>query len=209
MDNILSNLRTIYKTFDESLTVADSVKSLFEAAPTNSLNKAIRDVAKMLHDTEYALIGGLAIGYHTKPRGTDDVDILLLDEPQVETVQSILTRSELFKQSRKHATIHKETGVEIELLSASYLKQPETLVKDTLQNTLKIPFHSYTLNVAAAKHIVALKLERFNAQDKADIQAFIKKGVTDINNIISDDKLLQKFNLMKQEVALEAPLNPD
>ncbi len=203
MDVILNKLR---KTFEETLNTSDSVRSLFENASSSDLRKALTDVAKLLIDVDYVLIGGLAIGYHTRPRGTDDVDILLVDEDSVQNVHSILQRSGLFKKVRAHACEHKETGVEIELLSPTFIKQPETLVRSAVQNSLRVEFGSNTLNVATAKHIVALKLDRFNIHDKADIQNFIKHGITDISDLITDVNYLERFNQMKIEALQDKPL---
>lgn len=75
--------------------------------------------------------------------------------------------------------------------------------------TIKVPFNGNILNVATAKHILALKLDRFNAKDKADIQEFIKHGINDISDLISDEKYLLRFEQMKQEVADETPLEDD
>lgn len=138
MDESLNKLRKIYKkTFEESVKIADSVRKLFENAPANELNKALTDVSKLLKNINYVLIGGLAIGYHTKPRGTDDVDILLLNEEQVTIVHDILEKSGLFRKTRNHASVHKETRVEIELLSPVFIKQPENLVKSTIENSIE------------------------------------------------------------------------
>lgn len=210
MTEILNKLKKIYKnSLEETIKVADSVRKLFESSPANELNRALTDVANILKDTKYVLIGGLAIGYHTKPRGTDDVDILLLNEDQVISVHKLLENSGLFKKSRGHASIHKDTGVEIELLSPSFIKQPETLVRSTIDNSIKVKFNGFILNVATAKHILALKLDRFNAKDKADIQEFIKYGIDDIKDLISDEKYLDRFEQMKQEVKSEIPLEDD
>ncbi len=202
----LQNIRKTYTNIVESVNMADSVRSLFEAASAGELAKALTDVSKVLMNTEYTLIGGLAIGYHTRPRGTDDVDILLIDEESVDNVQDILTRSGLFKRARRHAAIHKQTGVEVEILSAPFLKQPEYLVIDTIQKCLKVNFNGSILHVATAKHLVAMKLKRFSAQDKADIQAFIKQGIDTIDDIIHEKELLDKFEHMKMEAYNDKPL---
>ena len=203
MDPILNRLR---KTFTESVQVADSVRSLFENASPSALNIALKDVAKVLADTDYALIGGLAIGYHTRPRGTDDVDILLLSEEHVLAVHDLLQKSGLFKRARAHAEIHKETGVEIELLSPSFIKQPHALVKSAIDNSIQVEFGGSVVNVATAKHILALKLDRFSSKDKADIQDFIRIGITDVSDLITDKKYLDRFEQMKYDVSQDQPL---
>lgn len=203
MDHMLNKLR---KTFTESVQVADCVRSLFESASSNDLNKALKDVAKVLVDSDYTLIGGLAIGYHTRPRGTDDVDILLLNEESVAVVHDLLQKSGLFKRARAHAEIHKETGVEIELLSPSFIKQPEDLVKSAIDNSIQVEFGDTVVNVATAKHILALKLDRFSFKDKADIQDFIRIGITDVSDLITDKKYLDRFEQMKYDVSQEKPL---
>lgn len=204
MDKQLSSLKKIYKEkFQRCITIAGSVRSLFESTDKNILKIALTDVAEVLKDTPYVLIGGLALGFHTKPRGTDDVDVLVLSDEQIQHVHMKLNQSGKFKKSREHASIHKQTGVEIELLSPQFLKQSDELVKFAINKSQKVPFGDNMLSIASADALVALKLKRFSAQDKADIQQLIKNGVSDISHIISDNLLLQKFEDMKKEVQTE------
>ena len=102
------------------------------------------------------LIGALAAGVYSEPRTTRGVDMLFLNDAEVpEQVVG-------FKRVRAHAFEHRETGVEIEVLTPEFLRLPPGLVRqifDTAQN-----------GVASAAGVIAAKLQRASLRDQGDIQ---------------------------------------
>jgi hypothetical protein len=117
---------------------------------------------------DWMLIGGLVVGYYTKPRTTMVVDVLFGSE------MSIPTTVAGFKKHRGHAFQHNATHVEIEVLSPEYLNMDKQLydeVFDTsiVENGVRIP---------SAAGLICLKLGRSSPQDLADIYAIVSKHST-------------------------------
>ncbi len=105
------------------------------------------------------LIGALAAGVHSRPRTTLDVDMLFLSEAAVpENVPG-------FKRVRAHAFEHRETGVEIEVLTPEFLQMPAILVQ-------KI-FATARDGVASAEGVIAAKLQRASRRDQGDIEEIL------------------------------------
>jgi hypothetical protein len=158
-------LRTLW----ESVKTADDVRSLFMEAAQNSLQRALREFAKLVGDeVPWALIGGLAIGYHVEPRGTDDIDILLPDEDSVEAIVRLTAGK--FKRNRSHAITHTATGVEVEMLTATFLKLDPSLVRSVLASSVV----ANGVRLADVNGLIALKLTRWALQDRADIEKLVK-----------------------------------
>ena len=53
--------------------------------------KRVRDILRMLHEAQidYAIIGGVAMGFHSIPRATQDIDVLVRRE-DIPWVQRLL-----------------------------------------------------------------------------------------------------------------------
>lgn len=109
---------------------------------------------------KWMLIGGTMIGYYVRPRMTTDVDIIFMEE---EDIPSKVTG---FKRNRAHAFTHNQTQVEVEVLTAAYLKIP----KETVNHAFKTSSISEGVRVPSVEGLVALKICRANFQDLADIE---------------------------------------
>ena len=73
---------------DDVLVLSQSMRGFGKLA-SGSIQKTLVDLAKLLGDNvAWALCGGLAVGVRAKPRGTEDVDIVIgsdavIDKPVV------------------------------------------------------------------------------------------------------------------------------
>lgn len=191
-------LSELLNDIDIAIGTADAVRSLFtESVVDNPLKKALGDVAKTLQGKKYALIGGLAVGLHARPRGTDDVDILISSEDELGGIKASMVYSGLFKTIRDHAVIHKSTHVEIEILTPEFLKQNRDITDTALGTATTVPFQGTSIPVASAKSLILLKMKRSSYKDLSDIENIIKAGVDDISDITQDAALLQKFEDIK------------
>lgn len=102
------------------------------------------------------LIGGLAMGFYTRPRETQDVDVLFLSEVAVpKTVEG-------FKRIRKDAFEERVTQVEVEVVTPNSFNPP--LPHKLAEKVLETSVVHQGLRVASAKGMMALKL--FGAGDK-------------------------------------------
>ena len=106
-------------------------------------------------DSQGVLIGGLAFSHYGKPRYTQDVDILYLSE------KDIPTEVMGFKRIRGHAFEDRKRGIEIEVLSPTFLNLSFTLVQQVFATAIV----SDGMRIASPSAIIALKLGRLSPQD--------------------------------------------
>lgn len=109
---------------------------------------------------KWMLIGGTMMGYYVRPRMTTDVDVIFMEE------EDIPQKVTGFKRSRAHAFTHNQTHVEVEVLTAEYLKIP----KETVNYAFKTSLTTEGMRVPSVEGLVALKLCRASFQDLADIE---------------------------------------
>lgn len=161
----------------------DGTRTLFESVLPNEILVALRDWSQKV--SEPVLIGGIALSYYTKPRATDDLDYLFLSD---ERIPPKVTK---FKRVRDHAFHHEKTHVEIEVLTPSFLGISEDLVKQVYA-TAKV---SDKVLVASPEGLVALKLQRGELQDYADIVALLKVLEINLNDWMDHltDEQTKKF----------------
>jgi len=142
---------------------------------------ALSDWVRNTNTDEYVLIGGTLVGYYTKPRMTQDVDVLYL------SANSIPTNVQGFKHHRDHAFEHKRTGVEIETLDSKFLKIPQSLVEQVFKTSII----KDDVRIASPEGLVALKIHRGLLQDIADIDAIVKIHDIDLTHWILDSQKLE------------------
>ena len=162
-------------------------------------NVVLRDLAQL--GGEWVLAGGLAVGYHTKPRGTQDVDIFFSDEEALATLKNHLGGS--FRQTRPHALEHKATGIEVETLTPEFLKISPQIVA----MAIKTAEDRKGVSVVSREGLVALKLQRAENKDKGDIEAIIAAGGSvDLSNYGLTKKQLKLYNELERIVKNRKPL---
>ena len=150
MDRILSETRTIY-----DVVLVSSVEAALDDWMKNCRLPGL-------------LLGGCALGLYARPRVTLDVDLLYYSEADIPV------RVEGFKKIRPHAFEHLKTGVEVEVLSPSFLKLPPEVL-DYLSST---SVQSGNVRVVSLKGLVLAKLSRASRRDQGDIEDVIKVNKT-------------------------------
>jgi predicted nucleotidyltransferase len=125
---------------------------------------------------EYALIGGVAVAFHTQPRFTKDVD-LLIREAELERVTSALKCEGYFRSSApwtfkdSNLTLHRFLKVEdldemiVDVLVAGDDRHEEIIAK-ALEAESK---GTGVVRVASKSDLIWLKRQRNSKQDQADI----------------------------------------
>jgi len=141
------------RTLVESILVPEVVRAVLDWKNNSGCDDAI-------------LIGGLALAYYTKPRYTTDADFLFLSAAQIPNEVCG------FKRHRKLAFEHKETGVEIEVLTPRSINMPVE-VAQAINNTA---VEKDGLKIASREGLIAAKLLRYSLQDRADIEELLKLG---------------------------------
>ena len=172
-----------------SLIIAGAVRSLAEgAAEGDMFIRVLRDAVAATEGRGWALIGGLAVGFRSEPRGTQDVDLMIVGE--LEEVASALIASERFKRTRPHAVEHRATGIEVEMLTHDFVGQPESLLAAAYQDRELVRVADFELPVVRLRYLIALKLKRALGRhrkamlDRADIMGLIQHhGPQDLSDL--------------------------
>jgi hypothetical protein len=176
---------------NSTISQIDAIRCLTENK--GPLGKALADLTMQAQGIRWALVGGLAASFHSVPRSTQDVDIILGSEEEIKKLTGLIG----FKMSRQHALIHRETGVEIELLTPEFLKLDPKLFELALSSIVVrdgVP-------VVGREALVALKLQRASHQDLADIQNIIKAGgPVDLAGFPLSDKQLSVYKQVESEI---------
>lgn len=169
------------KTLEDTLKIAGVVSAMSSFGPVlyrsgsangSELSFALEDFAKEVQNISWALAGGLAIGFHSRPRGTQDVGVIVENEGDIEKIEKKLTS---FKKNRSHTFEHKRTRVEVEVLTAEFLNINHSIVEKAIETSEKHNFKGNAVPVIDKAGLIALKLQRGNRQDLADIEAILQK----------------------------------
>ena len=191
----------------ESLRISDEVNGLYSTAGSMPLSSAVSDLASVMapHGIKWALCGGLALGVHARPRGTNDVDIVLKDESEVE--QFIGFASSLFKKTREHAMVHRRTGVEVECLSPQFLKINPGISSMAVDTANGSKVGNAVVPVVSREGLVAMKLCRGSDYDRGDIKSIIAfGGDVNLDGWPIDQKATDLFNSIKSELSSQHQL---
>jgi hypothetical protein len=116
-------------------------------------------------DGNWMLIGGIVVGYYTKPRTTMDVDVLYPSKAEIP--DAVIG----FKRTRPMAFQHNKTHVEIEVISPEGINLPIELYQQVYDTSIMTD----NIRVPSANGLVALKVAANRPQDVADIYAICQK----------------------------------
>jgi len=153
-----------------------------DTSPLNlprALLTAVNKLTQVLDEAgvKYALIGGLAAGYRSRPRFTQDVDLLLhipqlalpalLDKLQLEGFQ-FDTKTVIHEWNAEHLTVLSYAGVRVDWLKPVLPCFQHVLDTARIETWLDSP-----VRIASAEALILLKLISFRQQDVADIEALL------------------------------------
>ncbi|MEA3224025.1 MAG: nucleotidyltransferase [Thermodesulfobacteriota bacterium] len=136
-------------------------------------------IIKKLNETniQYAVVGGIALSFHTQPRYTKDIDLLLLAD-DIDDFKSILKKMGYtfeanpwtFKDT--NITLHRLTKIEEEdSLTIDLLVGNEERHKEIIKNAV-VEKTEYGLTcIASREDLIWMKRFRNSKQDIADIEA--------------------------------------
>lgn len=114
---------------------------------------------------DFILIGGLAVSHYSPPRFTEDVDILLENELELEKLKGVTSE---VKWNRKHCFLFK--GMEVEVLTPEFLSLPG-VVNSYIFKT-KVSQGDFL--IPSVEGVLLLKLHSLRDKDKEDINSVVK-----------------------------------
>lgn len=145
----------------------------------DALEAALTDVVAVLSRARipYALIGGLATGYRSRPRYTKDID-LIVDIPQVALAAVLDALGGLgfeFDQREVIAdfTLHHMAVLWRDGVRVDWLKPLLPVYRHVLERSQPEPGPTGPVHVATAEGLVLLKLLAFRLQDQTDVEALV------------------------------------
>ncbi len=184
-------------------------KPLEYAIFNDEVRKAFFDFVELAYkDQDWVLIGGLCMGVYATPRNTSDVDIALLSDQNIEVLE-ILLKSK-FRKFRSHAFEHKNTGVEIEIVTPTSINVPQQIFQKLQQNAAVTNMRGKTVKIATPKYLIAMKLFRAidpknpkSYYDKGDILNLLKiYGIQDLSDLPMPENTLKLYNELEKFVAV-------
>ena len=179
---------TVMRNIRKMQTRNDGTRSLVESIMAPEVISALRDwVASS--NSQGVLIGGLAFSHYGKPRYTQDVDLLYMSEEDIPA--QVLG----FKRIRGHAFEDRKRGIEIEVLSPTFLNISHTLVHQVFATAIE----SDGVRIASPSAIIALKLGRLSPQDRADIIDLIQHEDIDLAGFgLTQDQMAKYIALVAE-----------
>ena len=170
--------------------------------PSDALEAALTDVIAVLTRAgiTYALIGGLATGYRSRPRYTKDID-LILDIPQIALPAVLEALGDLgfeFDQrevieefTRHHMAVLWRDGVRVDWLKPLLPAYRHVLEHSRMESGPEGP-----IRVATAEGLILLKLLAFRLQDQTDVEALVaaNHGALDIDWIKAEWRSVFEVN---------------
>jgi hypothetical protein len=166
--------------------------------------RVLRDAVAATEGRGWALIGGLAVGFRSEPRGTQDVDLMIVTD--LEAVADALIGSGCFKRIRAHAVEHRDTGIEVELLTHDFLGQPESLLAAAHEDSEMVTVSDFEIPVVRPRYLIALKLNRALGRDRkamldrADIMGLIQHhGAQDLTGLPLTPEQIALYEQLKAD----------
>jgi hypothetical protein len=180
-----------------------------------SLLVAVKKLTEALDEAgvDYALIGGLAAGYRSRPRFTQDVD-LLLQVPQL-SLPALLDKLKeqgfdfdamtvIRQWNAEHMTVLDFAGVRVD-----WLKPVLPCFQHVLDTAREETWLDSPVRIASAEALILLKLVSFRRQDVADIEALLaaNRGELELawihrelaTVVSADDPRMQRYREMLNE----------
>ena len=188
------------KNLEDTMRIAGTVSNMYRANSHggSELSTALNDFSKEAGSVNWALIGGLAVGFHSKPRGTQDIDLIVLNENDINKLQSNLSS---FKKNRSHSFEHIKTGVEIKILTAQFLGINEQIVSQALESSENQSLQGNQIPVVNKSGLIALKLQRGSRQDLADVEAILKQDTNvDVSNYPLTEEQVKILKEIQKEI---------
>ena len=195
----------------EAIHTSDEVRSLWNEE-MNYLRNALLDFTKMVgEEVPWALAGGLAASLRGKPRGTNDIDVLVANDYDAGKI--IRLAPETF-HAEPNFLIHKTYHIRIDLLSPRILAIPEATVRKILDTATLESFWGVRVPVITREALIAMKLFSLRDLDTTDIKRAIRAAAAkgeeiDLAGFGLSSEHLQKYEeLIRQaEEEMKDPRN--
>lgn len=128
------------------------------------------------NNISYAVIGGFAMAFHSTPRFTDDIDILI-SHSDLANAKKILRKLNFFQSTDPHPflkvnlLLHRFVKtLENDYLVVDILCSEEKQFSKMVENAIKKEWEKGVVSIVNQKDLIYLKKIRNSDQDKVDIK---------------------------------------
>ena len=141
------------------LTLSEEYGALFGGRKLMERER-VRDILRTLNEAQihYAIIGGVAMGYHSIPRATQDIDVLVSRE-DIPRVQRLL--QPYYRRGTAVVMVFDVEGTHLDVLPAT-LRYGRTAI----DNAVEVLVHDIPAKVVSVRDLLLLKL--FAIPDRPD-----------------------------------------
>jgi len=170
---------------ETSLTLSEEYGDLFWGRKLMERER-VRDILRTLNEAQihYAIIGGVAMGYHSIPRATQDIDVLVSRE-DIPRVQRLL--QPYYRRGTAVVMIFDVEGTHLDVLPAT-LRYGRTAI----ENAIDVLVHDIPAKVVSVRDLLLLKLFAIPdrpdpvkaMQDRTDVAALLRDNA---DNIAQED----------------------
>jgi hypothetical protein len=157
------------------LTLSEEYGDLFGGRKRMERER-VRDILRTLNEAQirYAIIGGVAMGYHSTPRATQDIDVLVRRE-DIPRVQRLL--QPYYRRGTAVVMVFDVAGTHLDVLPAT-LRYGRTAI----DNAVEVMVHDIPAKVVSVRDLLLLKLfaipdrpDPIKAmQDRTDVAALLR-----------------------------------
>lgn len=182
---------------------------------TEILQQGLTELAEIFEGRHirYALIGGLAVGYRSLFRNTEDID-LVLDVPQLvlpQVLEDLMARGFEFDLPTviREWTAHGMTALNYRGFQVDWLKPLLPCVQEVIDTATPENWLTVPVRVATVEGLLVLKTFAMRLQDQLDISRLLaaNRGLLDIERVRStlhgclpddDPRLVRLEDLIRQ-----------
>jgi predicted nucleotidyltransferase len=178
----LSGLLPGLNGVETCLTLSEEYGDLFWGRKLMERER-VQDILRMLNEAhiQYAIIGGVALGYHATPRATQDIDILVRRE-DIPRVQRLL--QPYYQRGTAVVMVFDVEGTHLDILPANLL-----LKREAVDNAIEVLVHDIPAKVVSVRDLLLLKLLAIpdrpeldkRRQDEADVTALLRQNADKIS----------------------------
>jgi hypothetical protein len=143
----------------------------------------VRDILRALNEAQihYAIIGGVAMGYHTIPRATQAIDVLVSCE-DIPRLQRLL--QPIYRRGTAVVMVFDVEGTHLDVLPAT-LRYGRTAI----ENAIDVLVHDIPAKVVSVRDLLLLKLFAIPdrpdpvkaMQDRTDVAALLRDNADNIS----------------------------
>jgi hypothetical protein len=159
---------------DRSIAVADQVRALCTPNPSSQLLRTtVSDLAETLgRRVAWALAGALAVGMHARPRGTDEVEIVLTGDESINEVVRLTQRG--FALAGRHVLRHRGSGIPVRLLTPESIGADPAVFSEAIRSATRRRLRGVGVPVLSRDGLVSVLRCRGGDYDKGDIEVLLR-----------------------------------